>query len=214
MNDKEEILCAKGLQKTFICPQGKIQVLRDINLTVYAGESVSIRGESGSGKTTLLYLISRLEKAEAGELWSREVFFGFVFQGYYLIPELTALENVLFARRVRGSVRPIDRTWAKELLFRVGLANRMHHLPRQLSGGESQRVAVARALMNQPSLVLADEPTGNLDEKTAEEVMALLLTLCQQEQKSLILVTHNPKFAAQTTRQLLLRHGELWLMQS
>jgi predicted ABC-type transport system involved in lysophospholipase L1 biosynthesis ATPase subunit len=134
---------------------------------------------------------------------------GFVFQSYCLAPELDALDNVLLARRVIGRLRPEDRARAKELLERVGLGARMGHVPGKLSGGEAQRVAVARALLNRPRLLLADEPTGNLDESTAEEVIALLLRLCGEERTALVLVTHHAGFAGRTGRALRLEHGAL-----
>ena len=132
-----------------------------------------------------------------------------VFQAYYLIPEIDALANVLMGARMVGGVGPAERDRAAALLKRVGLAERGHHLPNQLSGGERQRVAVARALMNQPEVILADEPTGNLDERTGDEVIALLLEVCAEEQTALVLVTHNPLHAKKTNRQLVLKNGQM-----
>lgn len=219
------VLHSQGLVKAFKGPEGIVRVLNEVDLSVREGESVSVRGESGAGKTTLLYLISALETPDRGELlWQgehvfkrsatwrarrRAEFLGFVFQAYYLIPELNALENVLIARRLLGRIRREDRQRAEELLERVGLAERMQHNSGQLSGGECQRVALARALFNRPALLLADEPTGNLDEHTGEEVMALLLGLCRNEKTALVLVTHNPEFASQTDSRLFLRAGAI-----
>ncbi|MGE9295169.1 MAG: ABC transporter ATP-binding protein [Puniceicoccales bacterium] len=223
MSDANIILEARGLSKTFQTPTRPIQVLDQADVALREGESLSIRGESGAGKTTLLYLLSVLETPDSGELYwqgedalkksadwrarKRADFMGFVFQAYYLMPELSAIENVLLARRLMGRVRSEDRARASELLERVGLAERAKQIPGKLSGGEKQRVAVARALMNRPPLILADEPTGNLDERTGENIMELLLNLCAEEQTSLILVTHNPAFAERTERQLFLHEG-------
>ncbi len=224
-NSRPVVLQGRALSKTFQSPAGPIEVLKDADLHVHRGESVSIRGESGAGKTTLLYLLGGLESADTGALlWEGENvlgrppgwlarrrggFMGFVFQAYYLIPELNALENVLMGRRMVGPCRAEDRKRAADLLERVGLGHRLQHLPLKMSGGESQRVAVARALINKPRCILADEPTGNLDEKTGEDVMRLLLELCRAEEASLILVTHNPEFAARTDRQLFLHYGAM-----
>ncbi|WP_269538900.1 ABC transporter ATP-binding protein [Cerasicoccus fimbriatus] len=223
MTQQSAILEARGLSKTFQTPTRPIQVLDEANVLLAYGESLSIRGESGAGKTTLLYLLSVLEKPDSGELYwggesvldkspnwrarKRATFMGFVFQAYYLMPELNALENVLLARRLLGKVRREDRERAADLLNRVGLSERAKQIPSKLSGGEKQRVAVARALMNQPPLILADEPTGNLDERTGEQIMDLLLNLCAEEKTSLILVTHNPDFAKRTDRGLNLHNG-------
>jgi predicted ABC-type transport system involved in lysophospholipase L1 biosynthesis ATPase subunit len=222
---KTAVLKARALAKSFQTPFGPLEVLRSADFSVGAGESVSIRGESGSGKTTLLYCLAGLEGFDSGTLeWEGRVvndlgaaelartrgqLLGFVFQSYCLAPELDALDNVLLARRVIGRVRPEDRARAKELLERVGLGARMRQVPGKLSGGEAQRVALARALMNRPRLLLADEPTGNLDEHTAEEVIALLLRLCAEEQTALVLVTHHAGFAGRTGRALRLEHGAL-----
>ncbi len=219
------VLRAFGLNKTYPSGDKTLGVLAGVNLAVGAGESVSIRGESGSGKSTLLNLLAGLDRPDAGELfWGGEAahklslgdltarrgrFLGMVFQAYYLIPELDAFANVLMGARMLGGVGPAERERAAILLKRVGLAERGHHLPAQLSGGERQRVAVARALMNQPKVVLADEPTGNLDERTGDEVVALLLEVCAEQQTALVLVTHNPTHAKKTNRQLNLHQGAL-----
>jgi len=220
------LLTARGLTKSFPGADGPIPVLDGIDFQIGRNESVSIRGESGSGKSTLLNVLSGLELADGGELaWvgaavagrglaglaaRRRRFIGFVFQAYYLAPELNAIENVLLGARVAG--RPVNRetrSQAEALLGRVGLGHRLTHASTKLSGGERQRVAVARALINDPPLVLADEPTGNLDESTGQSVMELLLDLVGEKGRSLILVTHNPEFAARTERQLTLHLGKL-----
>lgn len=213
----DAILTARGLRKTFLSGDRRLEVLTGVDLDVAAGESVSIRGESGSGKSTLLQLLAGLDAPDAGTLaWAgtpdtgtkrRATFLGIVFQSFYLIPELNARENVLMARRILGGIDAEARARADELLAKVGLAERMTHLPAQLSGGERQRVAVARALMNSPRLILADEPTGNLDERTGDAVIELLLGLCAETKTSLVLVTHNAAHAQKTHRQLVLRGG-------
>jgi putative ABC transport system ATP-binding protein/lipoprotein-releasing system ATP-binding protein len=213
----DPILTARGLRKTFLSGDRRLEVLTGVDLDVAAGESVSIRGESGSGKSTLLQLLAGLDAPDAGTLaWAgtpdtgtkrRATFLGIVFQSFYLIPELDARENVLMARRILGGIDAEARARTDELLAKVGLAERMTHLPAQLSGGERQRVAVARALMNSPRLILADEPTGNLDERTGDAVIELLLGLCAETKTSLVLVTHNAAHAQKTHRQLVLRGG-------
>lgn len=224
------ILVARDLHKTFRGPDGGVPVLQGADLELRAGESVSIRGESGAGKSTLLHVLAALEMADSGQLyWEDEAvfnksshwqaarrthFMGFVFQAYYLIPELNALENVLLARRLAGSLSKGDKERAEALLERVGLEKRARHLPNQLSGGERQRVAIARALMNRPALLLADEPTGNLDEHTGEEIMNMLLKLCDEEQTALILVTHNADFARRTQRELRMAGGRLDIVRN
>jgi putative ABC transport system ATP-binding protein/lipoprotein-releasing system ATP-binding protein len=213
----DPILTARGLRKTFLSGDRRLDVLTGVDLDVAAGESVSIRGESGSGKSTLLQLLAGLDAPDAGTLaWAgtpdtgtkrRARFLGIVFQSFYLIPELDARENVLMARRILGGIDAEARARADALLAKVGLAERRTHLPAQLSGGERQRVAVARALMNSPRLILADEPTGNLDERTGDAVIELLLGLCAETKTSLVLVTHNAAHAQKTHRQLVLRGG-------
>jgi len=217
------VLQARGLCKTYRSGDATLAVLRGVDLAVAPGESLAIRGESGSGKSTLLHLLAGLDRPEAGELfWGAEPahalapgeltarrgrYLGMVFQAYYLIPELDALANVLMGARLVGRVGAAERARAAALLGRVGLAERGHHLPEQLSGGERQRVAVARALMNRPAVLLADEPTGNLDERTGDAVIALLLEVCAEENAALVLVTHNPAHAQRANRQLFLHEG-------
>lgn len=219
MSNNNSILTARDVRKTFISGERPIEVLRGVSLEIGAGESVSIRGESGSGKSTLLHLLARLDEPDSGTItWggasvlptsSRATFLGMVFQSFYLIPEMDALANVLMAARIRGGLNANSKLRAKDLLAKVGLADRAHHLPAQLSGGERQRVAVARALMNEPQLILADEPTGNLDERTGDAVIQLLLTLCRESDTALALVTHNVAHASQCVKQLVLQEGRL-----
>ncbi len=212
------ILSARALAKAYRSGDRRIEVLRGVDLEILAGESVSIRGESGSGKSTMLNLLSGLDTPDSGELtWAgapvqvdaRAKFLGMVFQSFYLIPEIDALANVLMAARMIRVPGAAERAQAKELIARVGLAERATHLPAQLSGGERQRVAVARALMNSPQLLLADEPTGNLDEQTGDAVVEMLLALCRETGTALALVTHNAAHAQKTSRQLFLREGKL-----
>jgi ABC-type lipoprotein export system ATPase subunit len=220
------VLSEDDVKKSFKTPDGdSIEVLRGATISIKAGESVALRGESGSGKTTFMNIISCLESVSSGEVFwlgnrvdnlsnsaqakLRSGFMGFVFQNYCLMPELTALENVLLASRILGkcSRKEIDR--AKDLLNAVGLSARLNYLPNRLSGGERQRVAIARAIINSPSVMLADEPTGNLDEDTANSVMNMLLELCKNNNTALLLITHNPDFAKITDREVLLSHGEI-----
>jgi len=215
----EPILFARGLRKSYPSGDALLEVLRGVDLEVEAGESVSIRGESGSGKSTLLNLLAGLDSPDSGSVtWAgsadtgagrRAAFLGMVFQSFYLVPELDALANVLLARRILGGLDGTARARARELLAHVGLAERAHHLPSHLSGGERQRVALARALMNSPRLILADEPTGNLDEGTGNGVIELLLGLCSSANAALVLVTHNAAHAAKTRRNLVLHAGGL-----
>ena len=216
------VLRACGLAKAFASPAGPLPVLTDVSLEVSAGESVSIRGSSGSGKTTLLQQLSGLDQPDAGEVrvlapgaglvaprasLGRGV--GFVFQNYQLMPELTALENVALAARIAGTSVAAAEAAARELLTQVGLGARLAHLPAKLSGGECQRVAIARALVNRPSVILADEPTGNLDERTGAEIMDLLLGVVADRGAALILVTHSREFAERAGRRLVLSGGVL-----
>ena len=215
------VLKAQQLTKAFRGPAGALPVLRGVDLEVAAGVSISIRGSSGSGKTTLLQLLGGLDLPDTGKV---EVLHGtkfappsrclgqaqgFVFQNYQLMPELTALENVALAAQVAGRGRSEALQAAQQLLEQVGLADRRGHMPAQLSGGECQRVALARALVNQPAILLADEPTGNLDERTAEEVMQLLLNLVSARGLALVLVTHSVEFASRTQQRYVLSGGVL-----
>lgn len=215
----EPILEARALMKTYPSGDRRIEVLRGVDLAIRAGESVSIRGESGCGKSTLLHLLAGLDRADSGDvLWTaqsgitparRARFLGMVFQAYYLIPELDARQNILMAARIAGRFDAAAKARAESLLQSVGLTERAHHLPAHLSGGERQRVALARALVNRPQVILADEPTGNLDEATGTVVMDLLLDLCAREGVALVLVTHNKEHAARAARQTFLHLGKL-----
>jgi len=216
------VLQAHGLAKAFASPAGPLPVLTDVSLEIFAGESVSIRGSSGSGKTTLLQQLDGLDQPDSGEVrilapgsglvaprssLGRGV--GFVFQNYQLMPELTALENVALAARIAGVPSVSATAAARSLLTQVGLGARLEHLPSKLSGGECQRVAIARALVNRPSVILADEPTGNLDERTGAEIMDLLLGVVAERGAALILVTHSREFAERANRRFVLSGGVL-----
>ncbi len=218
------ILQARGISKSFASPSGgKIDVLKGLDMSLSPSESVSLTGESGSGKTTFLNICASFERSDEGQVfWEgkridnlsnskqsllRAKFLGFVFQSYCLVPEINVLENVILSLRIAKNFNSKTKDFAKHLLERVGLKDRMRHLSSQLSGGEKQRVAIARALVNSPRLVLADEPTGNLDEITGEEIMSMFLDLCKNNSVALLLITHNEGFAGRTDRRLHLSKG-------
>lgn len=215
-------LVARDLQRSFRIGSRRIEVLRGISLDVNEGEAVFLCGASGAGKTTLLYTLAGLERPESGtvEFEGRRLYegstasqsklrnekMGFVFQGYFLLPELTALENVTLPGMIGGRTK---QDAAEASLRDVGLAERMHHLPAELSGGEQQRVAIARALTNDPDIIFADEPTGNLDSKTGDTIMDLLLNLARDRKKTLLVVTHDNRIAARGDRELRIVDGML-----
>ena len=202
-----------------------LSVLRDLELSVRAGETVAIRGASGTGKSTLLHCLGLLDRADSGTITlrgqriddlrgdarslARARSLGFVFQAFHLLPEFTVLENVLMAARTAGTSLDQARLRAGELLERVGLAGYQPRDVRTLSGGERQRVALCRALLNRPALLLADEPTGNLDPATAAVVLDQILDLARSDGSSVILVTHDPAIAARADRTLALQDGRL-----
>jgi len=222
------LLRVEDLKKTFVDSGAPIHVLKGASLSLEQGKNVAITGQSGSGKSTFLNIICGLESFDEGSIeWNgipvkhlsekklsklRGSFFGFIFQSYYLISELNALENVLIAARLIKSPTRETRERARHLLETVGLQDRLKHNVQKLSGGERQRVAIARALMNNPDVILADEPTGNLDESTADEVMNLIFDVCRKNQSSLLLVTHNPEFAKLTDERFMLHDGTLNLV--
>jgi predicted ABC-type transport system involved in lysophospholipase L1 biosynthesis ATPase subunit len=215
-------LSALDIRRSFRIGSRKVEVLRGIDLEVQPGEALFLCGVSGAGKTTLLYTLAGLERPEAGEvifeghkLYSRgsaedarirNTRMGFIFQSYFLLPELTALENALLPSLIRHRQRE---DLAKQYLERVGLGDRMQHLPSELSGGEQQRVAIARALVNDPAIIFADEPTGNLDTANGDAIMNLLLQLVREQQKTLIVVTHETRLATLGNRQINMRDGLL-----
>jgi len=215
-------LIARDLFQSFRMGARRIEVLRGISMEIGRNEAVFLSGASGAGKTTLLYTLAGLERPESGsvEFEGRQLYgsgsasearlrnqkMGFVFQGYFLLPELTAFENV----QLPGMIgRRAAKHEAEESLAAVGLADRMHHLPAELSGGEQQRVAIARALTNDPDIIFADEPTGNLDSKTGDAIMDLLLNLAHDRTKTLLVVTHDARLATRGDRQLHIKDGVL-----
>ena len=217
------LLEAQSLSKSYPSGSGILTVLDDVTFQVKRGESLAIVGPSGSGKTTLLGLCAGLDRSSGGkvELMGqtlhlldedaraaiRNKFVGFVFQNFQLLPTLTALENVMVPAEISSSANVREK--AVSLLNRVGLHDRMNHYPAQLSGGEQQRVAVARAFITEPSIVFADEPTGNLDEQNANQITDLLFQMNQEKHTTLILVTHNPELAAKTNRILEMKGGKV-----
>jgi ABC-type lipoprotein export system ATPase subunit len=216
---------ARNVGKTYWIGKRPLEVLRNVNLQVSRGEFLVLRGASGAGKSTLLHCLGGLDTPTAGEIWfdgknlaalsamelsrfrNRKI--GFIFQAYHLLPELDALENVcLPARMARTDAGPAE-ALGRELLKRVGLDERMDHRPNELSGGEQQRVAIARALINGPDLILADEPTGNLDSHTGEEIIELLCALRAERQTTLIIATHGAQVAARAPRVVELVDGQV-----
>jgi len=219
------LLQIRDLHKAYVLDGVTIQALRGIDLTIADGEFVAIMGPSGSGKSTLMYILGCLDVADAGSyrlhdqdvtrmdadqlaaLRNHEI--GFVFQNFNLLPRTSALENVETPLIYAGVAKAERRRRAREALQRMGLGERLQHLPNQLSGGQAQRVAIARALVTQPSLLLADEPTGNVDSATSAEIMQLLDTLNREDGLSIVLITHEHDVAAHAGRRLFLRDGLL-----
>ncbi|SFH54749.1 ABC transporter ATP-binding protein [Planctomicrobium piriforme] len=231
MNTVQPHLCAKALDKAYRKGEHKVPVLRGVDISLHRGEFLSIVGQSGSGKSTLMHLLGLLDEPDQGEVWLdgvridrlpmatrdelRNHVFGFVFQFYHLLPELNLLENVLSPLMIRHSV--ID-FWRKkrqlreqgmEIIEKVGLSHRVRHRPSELSGGEMQRAAIARALAGRPSVLLADEPTGNLDARTGQEIMSVLHKLNESDQLTIIMVTHDDAIASQAERIVRLSEGRI-----
>ena len=219
------VVACREICVTFSEPGLSVDVLHDINLSVRSGESVSVVGASGSGKSTLLHTLGGLMKPTSGEVVLcgqtlkgltaaqsgnvRNRHLGFVYQFHHLLPEFSALENVAMPLLIRGESPADSKEQAEHILKRVGLSHRLNHKPSELSGGERQRAAVARALVTRPDCVLADEPTGNLDQKTAAQVQDLLLELMEAEKLALIVATHDLQFARSLAVQYELREGSL-----
>ena len=216
------VIRVSGVGKQVVDATGTLDILKDIEFTVHAGETLAITGSSGSGKSTLLGLLAGLDQSSSGRIELlgsdlgkldedqrarlRAEKVGFVFQSFQLLPHLTALENVMLPLELAG--RPA-REPAEAMLARVGLSSRLHHYPRTLSGGEQQRVSIARAFVTNPALLFADEPTGSLDTQTGEAVMNLMFSLNQEQGTTLVLVTHDPSLAARCGRQLVMAGGRL-----
>jgi len=219
------LLQATGLKKSYRSGEAAISVLKSVDLTIAPGEMTAIVGASGSGKTTLLQILGTLDMPDAGQLLfqdqeltgksepelavHRNRHIGFIFQFHHLLPEFTALENVMMPGLINGQARSKIRAKAQQLLEQVGLEERLSHRSGELSGGEQQRVALARALVMEPKLLLADEPTGNLDSASGNRVFALLKDLCASLGLSVIMVTHNMELARAMDRCLTLRDGAL-----
>ncbi|EFE86674.1 MAG: ABC transporter ATP-binding protein [Fusobacterium periodonticum] len=220
------IIKLEDVDKFYMETGNKLHILKKLNLEVKRGEFVSILGKSGSGKSTLLNIMGLLDKIDGGKIWidDKEVsslneternniknhFLGFVFQFHYLMSEFTALENVMIPALLNNFKNKAEiEKEAKELLEIVGLAERMTHKPNQLSGGEKQRVAIARAMINKPKLILADEPTGNLDEDTGEMIFSLFRKINKERNQSIVVVTHARDLSQVTDRQIYLKRGVL-----
>jgi lipoprotein-releasing system ATP-binding protein len=221
----ELLLRCTGLHKSFGPPEGRVEVLRRLDLAVERGEMVAILGESGTGKTTLLHLIGAIDRPDSGSVLfrgrdvgaadaaARAAYrnrdLGFIFQFHHLLPEFSALENAMMPLLIRGESKRHARSMAGSILEDLGLASCLRRRPTELSGGEQQRVAIARAVCGGPSLLLADEPTGNLDERNAEVVFAMLLDLHRRRGMTTVLVTHSSRLAAACSRVLRMEHGSL-----
>jgi lipoprotein-releasing system ATP-binding protein len=223
--DSQTVLRLAGVARTYVQGPVTLEVFRDVNFTLRAGELVALVGQSGAGKSSLLHMAGLLEAPSAGEIYIENVAasklpdaertrirrdtIGFVYQAHHLLPEFSALENVVMPQLIAGRARAHAQAEASRLLTMVGLANRLTHRPAQLSGGEQQRVAVARALANRPRVLLADEPTGNLDSRTAGGVFEILVAMVRAERLSAIVATHNYELAAKMDRAVLLDQGKL-----
>ena len=219
------LLSARGLTKSYTMGKRTLEVLRGVDIDIARGEFLALRGASGAGKSTLLHLIGGLDAANSGEILfdgqniarfseaelahfrNRRV--GFIFQAYHLLPELNALENVCLPARIGRIPAGNAENRGSELLQQVGLKDRVEHRPYELSGGEQQRVALARALIAEPELILADEPTGNLDSRTGAEIIELLKSLCVQRQTTLVIATHDAKVAMSAQRVVELVDGRI-----
>jgi len=215
------MISASGIFKSY----GALEVLKGVSLEIKKGEIISIVGASGAGKTTLLHILGTLDKPNKGELKMNDQIvsslsdkklaefrnknIGFVFQFHHLLPEFTAIENVCIPAFIAGTSKSEAENKAKELLAFLGLTDRMNHKPSELSGGEQQRVAVARALINNPSVVLADEPSGNLDSSTAKDLHQLFFTLREKFNQTFVIVTHNEELANMADRKLVMKDGNI-----
>jgi putative ABC transport system ATP-binding protein len=222
MQTNKSVICLQNLSKSYPTPQGALRAFQQLNLELAAGQSLALMGESGSGKSTLLHLVAGLEEPDSGQIfladreltgasesykaWVRRHYLGLVFQQFNLIPSLKVKDNLAFQARLAGCHDP---DWQAEITSRLGLEQLLDRYPEQLSGGQQQRVALGRALGHRPQLVLADEPTGSLDESTSDQVMQLLLELVQLSGSSLLMVTHSQRLAQQLDQGLQLHSGKL-----
>lgn len=223
--DTSRLVLAKDLKKSYISSGSTIDILKSVDLTLMAGETVAIVGASGIGKSTLLQILGTLDQPDSGNLWfqGKNIFklnplqlasfrnssIGFVFQFHHLLPEFTALENAMMPCLIKGLPKSISINLAEKILVRVGLKSRLQQQVTKLSGGEQQRVALARALVMKPALLLADEPTGNLDQKNGEQVHELLMELNRELNMTLVVVTHNMKLASYMDRRITIVDGKL-----
>ncbi|MFZ5781620.1 MAG: ABC transporter ATP-binding protein [Pseudomonadota bacterium] len=225
MNDAAIPLSLRGIRRTFVQGDRRLEVLRGVDLELRAGEIVALVGQSGSGKSTLLHIAGLLERAEDGDVvvdgkpagrasdrertLLRRRFLGFVYQYHHLLPEFSALENVILPQMLNGRSRREAAMRARQLLAMVKLEDRADHRPGRLSGGEQQRVAIARAVANAPRVLLADEPTGNLDSTTSEAVFQQLLAMVRETGMAALVATHNPELASRMDRTVSLKDGVL-----
>ncbi|MBI3127289.1 MAG: ABC transporter ATP-binding protein [Candidatus Tectomicrobia bacterium] len=221
----EVLVSARGLEKIYRLGGGEVHALRGVDLDIRTGEMVALMGASGVGKSTLLHVLGALDRPTSGDVFLngerlfqrsdtelarfRNRFLGFVFQFHHLLPEFSALENVMIPGLLGGEPRPVVEGRARKLIEQVGLGKRWKHRPAELSGGEQQRVALARALLNRPALVLADEPTGNLDSSTAEAVFGLLREFNQMSRQTFLVATHNNSLAERMDRVVIMADGKI-----
>ena len=221
----QPVIVAEHLGKIYRAGKVDVQALRSVSFSVAAGEFVSIVGPSGSGKSTLFYTLGGLTRPTSGRLLIDGVDFstlsdsertnlrkhkiGFVFQKFNLLPTLSAMDNILLAQEIATGAKDVDKVYFDHLTWILGIRDRLHHRPSELSGGEQQRVAIARALISRPAIVLADEPTGNLDSKNSDAVLAVLRRSNQELKQTVMMITHNPEAAAIGDRILHMRDGEL-----